>query len=69
MRETLRVISNVGLIVGQCLLLFVSRDVGLVVIIISSLLSFPFFLHTRMWDVLLLMTFMLIINLTGLFIQ
>ena len=68
-RSNLRIASNIGLILGQCLLLFVSRDIGLVVIISSSLLSFPFFLHERMWDVLLLMLFMLIINLTGLFIQ
>jgi len=69
MRATLRVISNVGLIVGQCILLFASREIGLAVIIISSLLSFPFFWHARMFDVLVLLLFMLIINLTGLFIQ
>jgi hypothetical protein len=69
MRTTLRVVSNVGLIVGQCVLLFASRDIGLVVIICSSLMSVPFFLKEKMWDVLVLITFMQLINLTGLFFQ
>ena len=69
MRTTLRVVSNVGLIVGQCVLLFASRDIGLAVIICSSLLSVPFFLKEKMWDVLVLITFMQLINFTGLFFQ
>ena len=69
MRTALRVISNVGLIVGQCVLLFASRDIGLVVIICSSLFSVPFFLKEKMWDVLFLIVFMQLINFTGLFFQ
>jgi hypothetical protein len=69
MRTTLRILSNIGLILGQCLLLFVSREVGLAVIICSSLLSVPFFLKEKMWDVLLLIGFMQLINFTGLFFQ
>ena len=69
MRSRMRIISNIGLIIGQCVLLFVSRDVGLIVLICSSLLSVPFFYHERMWDVLLLMAFMFVINVSGLFLQ
>lgn len=69
MRERLRVASNAGLIVGQCLLLFVSRDFGLVVIICSSFLSVPFFFHAKMWDVLVLMAFLSVVNVVGLFVQ
>ncbi len=69
MRAKLRIVSNIGLIVGQCVLLFVSRDIGLGIIICSSLMSVPFFLKEKMWDVLLLIAFMQIINFTGLFIQ
>ena len=67
MREGLRIASNVGLIVGQCILLFSSRDVGLTVIICSSLLSFPYFLHHRYWDVVVLIAFMSMVNIIGLF--
>ena len=69
MRAKLRVTSNVGLILGQIILLFSSRDVGLIVIICSSLLSVPFFLKERMIDVLLLIAFMQIINVVGLFVR
>ena len=69
MRAKLRVSSNIGLIVGQCVLLFVSRDVGLGIIICSSLLSVPFFLKEKMWDVTLLIAFMQVINVVGLFVK
>ena len=66
MRAKLRIASNVGLIIGQCILLFVSRDLGLIIIVCSSLLSVPFFLKEKMWDVIGLIAFMQVINLTGL---
>jgi hypothetical protein len=69
MRVALRIASNIGLIVGQCVLLFVSRDVGLGIIICSSLLSVPFFLKERMIDVLLLVAFMQVVNIVGLFVR
>ena len=69
MRTKLRIASNIGLIVGQILLLFVSRDVGLGVIIFSSLMSVPFFLKEEMWDVICLVAFMQAINIIGLFVQ
>jgi hypothetical protein len=69
MRARLRVASNVGLILGQCILLFASRDVGLSVIILSSVLSFPYFLHEKMWDVVALVAFMNVVNVIGLFVQ
>lgn len=69
MRAKLRIISNIGLIIGQCVLLFASRDIGLVILISSSLLSVPFFWKEKMWDVLVLMAFMFVVNLCGLFLQ
>jgi len=46
--------------------LFVSRDIGLSVIILSSLMSVPFFLKERMGDVLLLIFFSQCVNIAGL---
>lgn len=69
MRTKLRIASNVGLIVGQILLLFVTREIGLVVIICSSLMSVPFFLKEKMWDVTVLISFMMVVNLFGLFVR
>lgn len=68
-RARLRIASNIGLIIGQCLLLFFNRDVGLAVIIASSLLSFPYFFHEKMWDVVALMVFLNVVNVVGLFVQ
>lgn len=65
MRARLRVLSNLGLIVGQCVLLFASEKVGLAIIIPSSFLSLPYFLHHRMWDVVTLMVFLNAINVIG----
>jgi hypothetical protein len=69
MRTKLRIASNIGLILGQCILLFASREIGLGVIIFSSLLSVPFFLKERMVDVLALIFVMQAINIFGLFVQ
>ncbi len=69
MRARLRIASNIGLILGQCILLFASREGGLIVIISSSVLSFPYFLHEKMWDVIALMIFMSTINIIGLVVQ
>jgi hypothetical protein len=68
-RRNLRIASNIGLIFGQVVLLFISRELGLALIVLSSLLSIPFFLREKMWDVTCLITFMTVINLFGLFLR
>jgi len=69
MRAKLRIASNIGLIVGQCILLFADREWGLRFIIVSSLLSFPYFLHEKMWDVIVLMVFLSCVNIVGLLVK
>jgi len=69
LKAQLRIASNIGLIIGQIVLLFASRDVGLAVIICSSLLSLPYFLKERMWDVMALICFMMVVNVVGLFVR
>lgn len=69
MRAKLRIASNIGLIIGQCILLFIDREWGLRFIVASSLLSFPYFWHEKMWDVLALMLFLNVVNVVGLFVQ
>jgi hypothetical protein len=69
MRARLRIASNIGLIIGQCILLFADREWGLRFIIASSLLSFPYFFHEKMWDVVALMVFLNVVNVVGLFVQ
>lgn len=66
MNAKLRIVGSGGLIIGQCLLLFVSREVGLVVLLASSALSVPFYIRERMWDVTILISFSTAVNLLGL---
>jgi hypothetical protein len=54
---------------GQCLLLFVSREVGLIVLTLSGLLGIPLNLRLKLWDSLFITAFFFVINLTGLFIK
>ena len=68
-RARLRIASNIGLIIGQCILLFADREWGLRFIIASSLLSFPYFWHEKMFDVVALMVFLNVVNVVGLFVQ
>jgi hypothetical protein len=68
-RERLRITSNIGLIVGQCILLVADREWGLRFIIASSLLSFPYFVHHKYWDVVVLMVFLNTVNIVGLFVK
>lgn len=69
MKTKLRIISNAGLLLGQCILLFGSRDTGLIILIASSTLSIPFFLEEKMWDVLILITFLQTVNILGLLVK
>ncbi len=62
-------LQNIGLMTGQCLLLFVSREVGLIVLTLSGLLGIPLNLRLKLWDSLFITAFFFVINLTGLFIK
>lgn len=67
--RTCVVVQNIGLMLGQCLLLFVSREAGLIVLTLSGLLGIPLGLHLRLWDSLFITAFFFVINLTGLFVK
>jgi hypothetical protein len=62
-------LQNIGLMTGQCLLLFVSREVGLIVLTLSGLLGIPLNLRLKLWDSLFITAFFFVINLLGLFIK
>jgi len=68
-REKLRIVSNIGLIIGQCILLFADREWGLRFIIATSLLSFPYYVHNKYWDVVILMVFLNTVNVIGLVVK
>lgn len=48
----LRILGNIALVIGQFVLLFLDRKVGLLTLIMGSTLSLPYFLKQRQWDVI-----------------
>lgn len=61
-----RIVGNIGLIIGQCILLFVSKEIGLTILIASSLISLPYFVVNKYWDIVLLIMFSMSVNIAGL---
>ncbi len=62
-------VQNAGLMLGQILLLFVSREAGLLVLIVSGLLGIPLNVHLRLWDSLFVTAFFFVINVIGLLVS
>lgn len=67
MTEKFRIAGNFGIIVGQLALLFYSRQVGLCILLACSFMSLPYFIKHRYYDIVLLISFGIIINTVGLF--
>lgn len=67
MTKSFRVLGNIGIIAGQIILLFGSREVGLVLLIVSSFLGLPYFLQHRYYDIVSLILVGVAINTAGLF--
>jgi len=66
MLKSLRIFGNIGVIFGQYLLLFVSKEAGLCVILFCSIINLPYFVKHRDYDVILLILISSVINLVGL---
>jgi hypothetical protein len=62
----LRITSSIGFIAAQCVFLFHSREVGLVLFITCQMLSFPDFIRKGYWDIVVLGGIGLLVNLAGL---
>ena len=69
MAERMRMASSLALIVGQIVLLFFSREVGIWILLAGSFTNLPFYVKHRHWDVVGLILFGIGVNFTGLFIH
>jgi hypothetical protein len=65
----MRVIGNIGVMFGQVFLLFISREIGLGIMVVCGLMSLPYFLSRGYYDVVAIIVVSLIINLVGLFVS
>lgn len=68
MAERMRIGSSLVLILGQIVLLFFSREVGIWLLLAGSVTNLPFYLKHRHWDVVSLILFGMAVNLAGLFV-
>ncbi len=62
----LRILGNIALVVGQFVLLFLDRKVGLLILITGSALSLPFFVKKKQWDVVAVIVVGIALNVFGL---
>jgi hypothetical protein len=67
MTEKFRIYGNLGLIVGQFILLFHSRQTGLWILLLCSFFNLPYFIRHKYYDIVLLILVGMGINLAGLF--
>ena len=64
-----RILGNFALIIGQFILLFKSRQIGLLTLLLGSTLSLPYFLKQKQWDVVAVIITGIALDLSGLFID
>jgi hypothetical protein len=67
--KKLRILGNVLLMIGQFILLFRDREAGLSVILLGSVLSSPYFVKHRQWDVVMVIALSMCLNGLGLMIN
>lgn len=69
MLEKLRIWGSVGAVTGQFVLLFHSKTVGLCILLVCSLMSLPYFVKKRYFDVTLVILMGISINFAGIFLS
>ena len=61
-----RVIGSVLIVISYFVVLNVSTTIGAGMYLISHFLSMPYFVRTRGWDVVVMLSFLIIISITKL---
>ena len=61
-----RILGSVLVVVGDFVVLNVSVTAGVITNLIADLISLPFFIRTKTWDVVLVIAFMGIVSISKL---
>jgi len=61
-----RVLGSVGVITAYFIILHVNILLGVSIQLIADLISVPYFVRTRAWDVVIMLSFLLVISLSKL---
>lgn len=62
----MRVLGSVSVIAAYFVVLHVNLLVGVIIHFIADLISVPYFIRTKAWDVVIMLTFLLAISLSKL---
>ena len=62
----LRVLGSILVITAYFVILHVDATIGVIINLVAETISMPFFLKTKSWDVVLMLSFMITIGLTKL---
>jgi len=62
----MRIVGSVGVIVAYFTILHINVLVGVIINFIADLISIPFFVKTKAWDVVVMLSFLLTISISKL---
>ena len=62
----MRIIGSVGVIAAYFIILHVNLLWGVIINFIADLISIPFFIKTKAWDVVVMLSFLLAISMSKL---
>ena len=62
----LRIIGSIGVIIAYFIVLHVNVVLGVALHFVADLISIPYFIKTKSWDVVIMLSFLLTISLSKL---
>ena len=62
----MRIIGSIGVIVAYFVILHVNVLAGVLINFVSDLISIPYFIRTKSWDVVMMLSFLLAISISKL---
>jgi len=62
----MRIVGSIGVIIAYFVILHVNILAGVIINFIADLISIPYFVKTKAWDVVLMLSFLLAISMSKL---
>lgn len=62
----MRIVGSIGVILAYFTILHINVLVGVIINFVADLISIPYFIRTKAWDVVIMLTFLLTISISKL---
>ena len=62
----MRIVGSIGVIVAYFVILHINVLAGVLINFVSDLISIPYFIRTKSWDVVIMLSFLLAISISKL---